>query len=123
MSKVILIDDEEALTRLFETIFEKFDIDYIIFPSAEEFLKQKDYLLADAFLIIVDLILSGMSGIDLIKILKEERPNIPIYAISGYTSNDKDISLTQVDKFYNKPFNLFDFAEDILEERKKSEGR
>ena len=51
-----------------------------------------------------------MSGLDLLHILKEKKPDLPVVVISGYALDDEgnDILSSKADGFLNKPFKMSD---------------
>lgn len=122
MPKVVMIDDEDTILNLMQSVFERFEIDYLFFESAEDFLENMDSIIDDVFLIITDILLPGITGAELTSLIKASYPDIPIYGISGYADDIIPVRNYGIDKFYNKPFDIIKFSDDILELKKKSEG-
>lgn len=117
----MVVDDEKDIELLFRQKFRKEIkeniVEFIFCFSAEESLNylstQKD---ADLVLILSDINMPGLSGIELLKILKEKHPNIRVYMITAY-GDDKNYSLSMqygADKFITKPIDFNDLKIEIL---------
>lgn len=86
--KVMVIDDEEDVKILFQLRFRK-DIregklEFVFALSAERALEvMASGHGADVVLILSDINMPGMSGVQLLKTLRESHPNLPVVMISG----------------------------------------
>ncbi len=86
--KVMVIDDEEDVNILFRLRFRK-DIkegrlEFVFALSAEEALGvMGSGHGADVVLILSDINMPGMSGVQLLKTLRGSHPNLPVVMISG----------------------------------------
>ena len=67
-------------------------------------------------LVITDMRMPKMSGLDLLEHIKEKNPDLPVVVISGYALDDDGNSLlsSKADGFLNKPFKMSDI-QDLLE--------
>ncbi len=87
--KIIICDDEEQQSSFIKTLLNEYrkqhthSIETIIFPSAESFLF---YYMEDksADIILLDIEMSGMNGIELAKQIRESNHEIQIIFITGY---------------------------------------
>lgn len=82
--RILLVDDEINVCRGCQRVFERegYETEYAL--SGREGL---DKALREAFdVIIADLKMPDISGIDVIKQIKQEKPDIPIIMITGYAS-------------------------------------
>ena len=61
-------------------------------------------------LVVTDIRMPGMDGYTLVKKLREQAPETPVLAISGYVS-DADIADYEFDAFLEKPMNLKEFRD------------
>ncbi|NOQ28216.1 MAG: response regulator [Bacteroidales bacterium] len=91
--RILIVDDEIACLELFVKAFEEHHPEYIIFQALDP---QKALKIAKEELpdvIISDWVLSDMSGIDLIKLLKEEplTMDIPVIISSGAKISSDDL--------------------------------
>jgi DNA-binding NtrC family response regulator len=92
---VLFVDDDEILLKTIEKSFTDEPYDKYFAMSGEdalEILKR-----GEVHIIIVDLIMPGMGGIELLKIVKKEYPNIVSMVISGYAqSADAMMALSEL---------------------------
>jgi len=81
-AKILVIDDEKALLKLFHRILTEFDFFVDMVESAEEGIKKIHFTTYD--LILTDIKLPGMTGNDFFDYVKDNvRHSIPIVAMSG----------------------------------------
>lgn len=81
MKNILLIDDEEDVRDSVERILEMAGFDVEAVSSAEEGLArigEKDF-----DLVITDIIMPGINGVDAIKCIRRTSPDIRVLAISG----------------------------------------
>jgi len=64
----------------------------------------------DIAMVITDMRMPKMSGLELLRALKDKRPQLPVVVISGYSVDevDSDLVTTKADGFLNKPFMMSD---------------
>jgi len=64
----------------------------------------------DFNLVITDMRMPKMSGLDLLQKIKREKPSLPVVVISGYAVDEEGNSLltSMADGFLNKPFKMSD---------------
>ncbi len=86
MPKILIIDDEEGVRKTLKKIMEKegYEVDTAENSKiAFKLLEKKSY---DT--IVTDIILPGMSGIELLKSIRENNPELPVIVITGYPNLD-----------------------------------
>jgi len=102
---VLIVDDEEEIRHLLDRIFKKEGFATITAKDAMDALMQLQD--NDVDIVITDIRMPGMDGIELIGQIHEIKPQMPVVVISGYGSFDT--LMEAVDKgaffFVNKPFN------------------
>ncbi len=107
---VLLIDDEPDAGELFRQNFRreirKGDITIVFVTSAEHALTLMDR--DDSVLptvILSDIMMPGISGIEFLDQIKPRWPNLPIYMISAFGGSDLENSALQkgADGFFSKP--------------------
>ncbi|MEW6989530.1 PAS domain S-box protein [Colwelliaceae bacterium 6441] len=109
---VLVIDDEPALVELSTTILANAGYTVIASSGAEEALEKLTFLTVD--IILCDVIMPNMGGLEFAKIVKEQYPNIPILFVSGYQGSDlsgEDKAL--VSSALKKPFQAIELLERI----------
>ena len=79
--QVAFVDDDDAVREALDGMLSAFGYDGIGFASAEDFLACED--LTDFKCLIVDIALGGMTGLQLISLLKELGYAIPVVVITA----------------------------------------
>lgn len=111
--KILVVDNEEDERRLIDIILTKFGFSVRTAASAEAAFKE---MAADDFqLIITDLIMPEMDGTEFCEKIKRSRPDIRVYAISGYADLYDAHRLEQFgfDGIIHKPFSMASLKEII----------
>lgn len=121
--KILVVDDERDIQTLFEQRFRKeirngeYSFDFAF--SGEDALKYLENRKQEAILILSDINMPGMSGLELLKQIKEkyEKPPPFVMMITAYGAGDNYRQAMQLgaDDFLTKPV---DFA--ALKEKLKS---
>ncbi|HVR43120.1 MAG TPA: sigma-54 dependent transcriptional regulator [Thermoanaerobaculia bacterium] len=102
--KVLIIDDEEVLREVLEAVLRREGFDVLLAATGEEGLALLDG--EDVDLIILDMMLPGMSGTEVLRVIKETDPDIPVVIITAYSSIDGAIDAMKHGAFHYipKPF-------------------
>lgn len=82
MKKILLVDDDEFLHPLYREELEKEGYETHSALTGEEALSHLDIIKPD--LIILDINMPGMSGIEALRRIKEISPHIPVILYSAY---------------------------------------
>lgn len=82
VTKVLLVDDEAALTELMAERLSLKGYDVITAPSGDEALRKLESA-RDTDVVILDLIMPGMSGIDALLEVKEMLPLVEVIILTG----------------------------------------
>ncbi len=123
--KILVVDDEKDIRPLFEQRFrreiKKGEIDFAFAYSGEEALEYLGDNLHEAVLILSDINMPGMSGLELLKLIKEKHKSPPpvVMMITAYGDDNNYRSAMDLgaDDFITKPV---DFA--LLKDRLKTFG-
>lgn len=103
-TKILVVDDELPICR--SVVSTLADRDYLIdiALSGEEALKKDSEMLYD--IVITDLMMPGISGIDLLKTVKKKRPTAIVIMITGYPSVKSAVESIKLGAFdyIPKPF-------------------
>ncbi|TOI86863.1 sigma-54-dependent transcriptional regulator [Vibrio parahaemolyticus] len=126
MCQVFFIDDEADLRLAIEQTFELADIEATFFSDAESALlamKQSD----EAGVIVTDICLPGISGMDLLTTLVQRDPNLPVIMITGH--GDISMAVNALHQgaydFIEKPFapeHLVETVKRAIERRQLTEN-
>ncbi|HEV7765896.1 MAG TPA: sigma-54 dependent transcriptional regulator [Thermoanaerobaculia bacterium] len=102
--RVLIVDDEEVLRDVLEVVLRREDFDVVSAASGEEALSMLDGEEVD--LIILDVMLPGISGIDTLRAIRISNPNLPVIVITASSSIDGAIEAMKHGAFHYipKPF-------------------
>jgi two-component system response regulator PilR (NtrC family) len=103
--KVLIVDDEEVLRDVLETVLRREDFDVVLAASGEEALNVLDG--DDGIdLVILDVMLPGISGIDTLRAIRIANPTLPVIVITAFSSIDGAIEAMKHGAFHYipKPF-------------------
>jgi two-component system response regulator PilR (NtrC family) len=111
--KILIVDDNPNMASLLSEMLEVFDYESIRAGDGLEAIEKIDR--GDFSLVITDMRMPKMSGLDLLKKIKEKNPKLPVIVISGYALDEEGNNLLSdmADGFLNKPFKMSDI-EDLL---------
>jgi two-component system response regulator PilR (NtrC family) len=105
--KVLIVDDEEVLRDVLETVLRREGFDVVLAASGEEALSVLDGDTdADVDLVILDVMLPGISGIDTLRAIRIANPHLPVIVITAFSSIDGAIEAMKHGAFHYipKPF-------------------
>ncbi len=99
MSKILIIEDEPAIRRVLVKILSEEDKDYTLF-EAEDGLSGIETLKNDDFdLVICDIKMPKMDGVEVLQASKKIKPEIPFIMISGHGDLEVAISTMRLGAF------------------------
>jgi DNA-binding NtrC family response regulator len=118
--RVLVVDDEPDVEALFRQQFRRevaqglYVLDFAL--SGEAALNKLDGCIGEQIILLVsDINMPGMSGLDLLPKVKARRPELPVFMISAY--GDADRVKTALDrgasKFITKPVDFPQLKEDV----------
>lgn len=113
--KVLLVDDErDFLETLAERMRDR-GMEVETTTSAENALRQADEVSYDA--VVLDLMMPGMDGLEVLKALKKKNPDIQVILLTGYATLNKGIEAMKLGAmdFIEKPADLKLLTEKIKE--------
>ena len=123
---VFLVDDEQDICQVVGTSLRQLGVNVTCFTSAADCLKQLRTQSCD--LLIVDVKMPGMSGLELLSQVKHLIPSLPVLIITGYGDVPmavKAMKLGALD-FIEKPLNRESFlssVESVLKEDTRARSR
>jgi len=118
--RVLVVDDEPDMEALFRQQFRRevrqglYTLDFA--ASAAAALDKLDGCVGEEIILLVsDINMPGMSGLDLLPVVKERRPDLPVFMISAY--GDKATVSTAMQrgasKFLTKPVDFSQLKQDV----------
>lgn len=102
-SLVMLVDDEIDIIGLFTEILTLNGISVRPFTNAEEALREFEQNHSYYKLVISDVRMSPMSGIEFIKKLREIDANIKVILMTAFEMEGSQLREIDTDEFFNKP--------------------
>lgn len=111
-TKILLIDDDEQIRALVQDFLQSQGYQVLL---AEDGLLGMDLLQKETVdLLILDIRLPYVSGIGLVKIAKQNMPELPIICITGYGLSPETIAEQEkADLILSKPFDLQELLRSI----------
>ncbi|UQS82043.1 response regulator transcription factor [Bombilactobacillus folatiphilus] len=121
--KILVVDDDQDIVELLSIYLKNEGYQSIIANTGEEALMQLKNN-SDVALMILDIMMPGMSGIDVIKTLREDS-QIPIIVVSAKTSDLDKIQglVTGADDYVAKPFNPLEVMARVKSLLRRSNSR
>ncbi len=106
--RVLIVDDNPNMSNLLSDMLEVFDFSSQRASDGEEalsLLNQEDFSL-----LITDLRMPKMTGLELLKAVKDKYPKLPVVVITGYSTEatEQELLTAKADGFLNKPFRMND---------------
>jgi two-component system response regulator PilR (NtrC family) len=103
--RILIVDDEEVLRDVLDVVLRREGFDVVMAASGEQGLAVLDE--DDAIdLVILDIMLPGISGIDTLRAIRISNPQLPVIVITAYSSIDGAIEAMKHGAFHYipKPF-------------------
>ena len=120
MTKLLVVDDEKNIRRLYETELTRDGYEVVTAESAEEALEVLERSEPD--LVVLDIRLEGMDGIDCLRSIMETRRDLPVILNSAYSTYKQDFASWMADADVVKSADLTelkDTIKDVLAKRGK----
>ena len=121
MIKVMVVDDERDVEHMFRQKFRREirsgDIDLKFAFSGEEAVEILNGLNPlDVVLLLSDINMPGMNGFDLLKVVKNDYPQLRVFMVSAYGDADNYDTAKNLgaDAFVNKPVDFGELKEKIF---------
>ena len=104
MKKILLVDDEESIHLLYREELEEDGYEVHSALSGEEALEKLGIVQPD--LVILDINMPGMNGIDVLRRMKELHPQLPVILCTAYQEFKQDLASWASDAYIVKSANL-----------------
>jgi len=105
MMRILIVDDEEVLRDVLDAVLRREGFEVVMAASGEEALSILDSD-ENIDLMILDIMLPGISGIDTLRSVRISSPNLPVIVITAFSSIDGAIEAMKHGAFHYipKPF-------------------
>jgi FixJ family two-component response regulator len=99
-----VVDDDTRLLESLEELFESAGYNVRTYASAKALI---DAGLSDIDCLVSDIGMPSMDGFDLLDAVKRERPDLPVFLITGRheIADQERANLNDISGFFRKPFN------------------
>jgi CheY-like chemotaxis protein len=109
---ILLVDDEEAVRHILKRILENGGFRVLLANNGVHALDLYKETLDSIDIVVVDLLMPEMGGIDTISQLRKIRPELKAVYISGYPGEEEKL-LDEVDNFLSKPIRKEDLLKKV----------
>ncbi len=109
--KILVVDDEESIHLLYKEELEEEGYEVLSALNGEDALKLFDE--ANPDLVILDINMPGMDGIEVLRQMKQKRPSVPVILSSAYPEYKQDLASWASDDYIVKSFNLDDLKDSV----------
>ena len=99
MSKILIIEDEETIRRVLVKILTEENRDYQVFEASDGLSGVELFKTEDFDLILCDIKMPKMDGVEVLEAVKKINPEIPIVMISGHGDLDTAVSTMRLGAF------------------------
>ena len=100
MKKILLVDDEEGTQLLYREVLEEDGYEVYSALTGEDALQKLKIVSPD--LVILDINMPGMNGIEVLRKIKEKNPSMPVVLNTGYHEYKQDSSAWVSDDYIVK---------------------
>lgn len=114
--RVLVVDDDATIRQLLVALLEEIKCDVISASNGVSGMEL--FALHELDLVVTDIIMPGMEGLELVRNLKKIKPTIKIIAMSAYRGSGKLDYLKHarafgVDQTFQKPFDAHEFLDTV----------
>ncbi len=109
--KILVVDDEESIHLLYKEELEEEGYSVQSAMNGEEALDLFEKI--EPSLVILDINMPGMDGIEVLRKMKEQRPDIPVILSSAYPEYKQDLASWASDDYIVKSFNLDELKKSV----------
>lgn len=112
--KILIVDDNPNMGALLQDMLNVFDFDSVYVGNGQEALEKLDSSFA---LVITDIRMPTMTGLELLDHIKSRHPNLPVVLMTGYAYADKDSEAHKhrPEAILNKPFMMSNIEKMLFE--------
>ncbi|MCD4775965.1 MAG: PAS domain S-box protein [Candidatus Aegiribacteria sp.] len=111
---ILIVDDEEAVTRMLEKILRQLGYEVDAFNTPADALESFRKAENKYDIVLTDLTMPGMTGLDLAEEIRKLHSEIPIVLMTGYgLQNHEDIRRKNVSKIVGKPIDIRELTSTI----------
>lgn len=110
---ILVVDDERDICELVQLTLEGLGFEVVLGYSGEEGLRHIRSRGNEIQLVMLDLAMPGLSGVDVLGDIKQEFPEVPVVIMSGYVNDKSEVAALGATDVLQKPFLLSDVEERV----------
>lgn len=115
-STILLVEDEETVRKVIERLLRKLGYEVESASDAEEAIEIFADRNDEFDLVLTDVVMPGLTGVEMSEVLKEQRPNMKFLFTSGYTSKELGGNPeAPPEPFLPKPFSMEELSRSVRE--------
>jgi CheY-like chemotaxis protein len=103
-SRVLLVEDNKAVAEVASDYLEQLDLGVVHASSAEAAITLLN-VQRDIDFVLTDIVMPGMTGLELGRLIREHHPELPVILATGY-SDQANVATTENFPLINKPYSL-----------------
>jgi two-component system, response regulator, stage 0 sporulation protein F len=119
MKRLLIADDEEALQRLYKEEFEEEGYEVLLAGNGKEVMNLLEDPNPLPDLIVMDIRMPGMNGIETLRLIKEKYPKLPVILCSAYSEFKQDFSVWASEDYVVKSSDLTELKEAVKKHLKE----
>ena len=111
MKKILLVDDEESIHLLYRAELE--ENGYKVYSALSGRDALQNFKIISPDLIILDINMPGMNGIEILRQIKEINPHLPVVLCTAYQEYKQDLGVWASDDYIVKSSDLNDLKDAV----------
>jgi len=113
---ILLVEDEETVRKVIERLLTKLGYEVESASDAEEAIEIFTERNEEFDLVLTDVVMPGLTGVEMSEVLKEQRPDMRFLFTSGYTSKELGGNPeAPPEPFLPKPFSMDELSRSVRE--------
>lgn len=113
--RILLVEDEEPILYLLTNVLTRFGYQVVGVDGPGNALSTAEELDEDIHLLVTDVAMPGMTGVELHRQLSHRRPGLPVLYLTGYAGTAAEEFGVPEESLLAKPFSLKALSERVTE--------
>lgn len=111
VGRAVVVDDEPAVAEVCRLLLERLGLSATVVHEGAE--AAETIAETEPELVLLDLTMPNVSGVEVLRALREQNPRLPVILSSGYTEDDVAALLDEYTIFLHKPYSAQEFRRTI----------
>ncbi|WP_342528051.1 response regulator [Chryseomicrobium sp. FSL W7-1435] len=120
MTHLLIVDDQMGIRMLLQEVFEQSGYTVTVAANGPEALEKFESNTVDG--VLLDMKIPGMNGIEILKRMKQQQPDIPVMMMTAYGELNliEEAKKLGASHYFIKPFDIFEVRSAVIEQLKAS---